>query len=458
MLFILLCPLVYPDGPPPPVSYYEDLTHDFSLRIEFKTVFPIRLFGFDKPDLRAAIHALLQNYVLRVDITNPGVASHSFSATAEFRSLPPNSSEIGPAIRDDFSRNSTQFGVYVIQCHDSPKKLNSFFARGSHWIALNFYDLEHGATDQITSFRIISRVFDAIKDVVVRPLPFRPRISILNRTDSIVVFQPAPLIAFNSAKILRQAAGSLADLTVKTVEFGTDALGTMCSFCTDSSCAAKWLRRLPEYANTRAENSLPIFLLPQSCPHQYASNDIAFAPTTIQTALEAVSRKALFGWESGGVAEPLFEIVALRNLAVFPLANLAGSFSPSDLRDVFEFFAPDMWNTWMNIIQNFTSAQARFSATLMSAGIDEAMANWRELQDLAAQATEFWATTTETMQRRRVCVGNLRDLTSHPIVIFRPSFYCSVSLILSGLMWYNILKLLKPRQVLDFLEHPQPLL
>jgi hypothetical protein len=56
-------------------------------------------------------------------------------------------------------------------------------------------------------------------DVFICPMNHQPRISVTNHSDSIIVFQPPPLNAFNSVQNIERSVAQLASLTVSAVEF-----------------------------------------------------------------------------------------------------------------------------------------------------------------------------------------------------------------------------------------------
>jgi hypothetical protein len=437
----------------------------------FETVVDVRLFGFTSAILQASISSLLQNYLMRVDVTKPEKKSqtnvhHSFSARSAFFDLPANfSRDIASHIREHVASHPTTFAVYVIQSHNSARKGSNVVARGNSWIAFRFYDSESGPTDQLTASRIISRVFNIFNDVFVHPVRSVPRISVLNNSASVVVFQPPPLNAFNSIQVVRRSVASLASLVARAEEFDTDYVSVICAVCENGPCAADWLRRLPEYTATVARDALPIFLLPQSCPHQYAANDIAFAPTNSQIALEAVTRKALFAWEPGATAEPFFEIMARRNMAIYPLQDLTETLTKpvdeiAELKAQFASgaVAPRLLQTLDELYGMFIAAQKKYMRGLLKGGVRQVEQHWKTLENITQLIVDRWSVVSENVQRKRVCVGNLKDLTAHPSIFFRPSFYCVISLVSSALMWRVILKLARPREIIELWNGPQPLL
>jgi hypothetical protein len=429
----------------------------------FETVVDVRLFGFDAMILKEALSSLLSKYIMRVDVVKgASPIYHSFSAKANFFTLPTIVNDFDALIREHFSQNPTNFAVYVIRTNETVRKVTNVVARGDRWIALRFSEAEKTQSNRTTAYRIVSRVFDLFSDIFVRPIQFEPRISVTDNSDKIVIFQPRPLNAFNSVSILKHSISDLADLTITAVEFDTDYLSVVCAVCADSLCAANWLRRLPEYSTARSVGALPLFLLPQSCTHQFAAKDIAFAPTKIQSSLEAVGRKALFGWEPNHAAEPFFVIMARRNMAVYPLWGLSRKLmEPVDeINELSQFNAvpQKVVRSLDGLYGEFIEGQKEYSRKLLDEGVDAAQDEWEGLVNITDRIIEQWAAVSENVQRRRVCVGNLRDLTRHPLIFLRPSFYCLLSLLGSIAMWRIILKLVKPKDVVGLWNRAGPLL
>jgi hypothetical protein len=263
---------------------------------------------------------------------------------------------------------------------------------------------------------------------------------------------------------LQRSLSRLVDVDVSAVELDTDYLSVLCSVCADGSTAARWLRRLPEFAKAQESNALPIFLLPQSCAHQFARSDIAFAPTKIQSSLEAVARKALFGWEPSPASEPFFEIIARRNIAIDPMLALLSRLRVPlrELEDLRQFDTEVLSEAMIQSLDaaygDFIDRQNKYLKKLLDDGVEATKGELTELENLTDLIVAQWSMVSENVQTRRVCVGNLRDLTYHPIIFMRPSFYCLLSIVGSLVMWKVILRLMKPKEVLGIWMEQERLL
>jgi hypothetical protein len=443
--------------------------HANLLNLNFETVVQVRLFGFSSSPLQSALAKLLRNYFMRTNIIKTpkykGIpAHHSFSATAEFFDLSNSTADIESLVRTHFDQSPTGFAVYVIRSQDSLRRPSNVVARGDRWIAFRFSEAEKGSTDQTTAYRILSRIADLLDDVFIPPLIHMPRLSVKNNSAKIVVYQPPPLNAFNAVSILKQTLGHLANLIVSAVELDPDSISLICSVCADGLCTVSWLQRLPEVTNAWASQSLPIFLLPPPCAHQFADNAIALAPTKVQSALEAVARQALFGWEPSPASEPFFEIIARRNMAVAPLGALLHRLSAllRELEELRQFDAvvlPEKLIQSLNTAYgDFIARRDRYLRRLLDEGVEATLEEFAELENMTDAIVEQWALVSENVQTRRVCVGNLRDITYHPLIFMRPSFYCLLSVLGSLVMWKIILTLMRPKDVLGIWHEAEPLL
>ena len=81
-----------------------------------------------------------------------------------------------------------------------------------------------------------------------------------------------------------------------------------------------------------------------------------------------------------------------------------------------------------------------------------------QLKNITFNINETWSLITEKVKKKRQCVGNLIDVTSNPLFITRPIFYCIISLFFGTLMLYYSFKRMRPQTVLKIINNPSPLL
>jgi hypothetical protein len=434
----------------------------------FETVVHIRLFGFSSSALQNALTAVLGRDFMRANVTAYDallLASphHSFSATAQFLDLPNTSADPEALVRAHFNENPTTVAVYVVRSEDPVRVGPPAFARGPNWMAIRFCDSEKGLTDQATAYRILSRISDLLHSSV-HPLWFKPRVSVRNNSAKIIVYQPPPLNAFNVVSILKRSIGKLADVEISAVEFDTDCVLVICSLCPGVWCIATWLQRLPEFARAEESNAIAIFLLRERFTYDFGYFGLGVAPTNSQRSLEAVAWAALFGWNINAASESFSEIIARRNMAIGPILELTDQLRAPllELEELRQFSAEVLSEKLIQRLDaaygEFITLRNRYLKRVLEEGIEETQAEFRELENLTGAIVEQWALVSENVQMKRVCVGNLRDLTYHPFIFMRPSFYCLLSVIGSLVMWRIILTLMKPKEVLGIWQEAEPLL
>jgi hypothetical protein len=152
-------------------------------------------------------------------------------------------------------------------------------------------------------------------------------------------------------------------------------------------------------------------------------------------------------------------------MAIYPLQDLTETLTKpvdeiAELKAQFASgaVAPRLLQTLDELYGRFIAAQKKYMRGLLKGGVRQAEQHWKTLENITQLIVDRWSVVSENVQRKRVCVGNLKDLTAQPSVFFRPSFYCLISLVSSAMMWRVILKLARPREVIELWNEPQPLL
>lgn len=402
------------------------------ISVNFDTTVVIRLVGFHEKSLRPTLETILQRNMLRTSVLPDSEnVHHTFSATVEFYD-----SQL--EFREHFEKKPAQFVVYIVKCDGISRLID----RGNGWVAIAFGTNDVSKSDETTAYRIISKVFNLIKGDLARPIATNHRLTVTNRSDSVIIYQPPPVESFEASHILiRSLNMKREDLTVKVKETDTSPFALVCSLCETAECTAQWIRKSPEYKEAHRQNALPIFLLPHTCSQQYGSIDLAFAPTNTQKALQAVAWKSLYGWEPNPVSEPFVEAMTRRNMAAYPLSELIEKLK-KPLEEITELkqIGSDLINDRVidqldTLYTRFSDVQKRFTRKLLVSRFwGEVSNDWDQLVNSTQEIVDTWNMMSENVQRRRVCVGNLRDLTEKLPVYTRPSVYCAVSLAAAAIM------------------------
>lgn len=464
---------------------------------QFLSIGQIRLVGFDsqdKPELiKTNLLVLLNNKFMTTDVIkdNPEI-HHFFRAKVEVTDITyTHETELENLIPKHFRANNAHFAVYVIKSQAKSYIYNpnsQVFAKGNGWIAIRYINQSRKMDP---AYQIAINVLDVLSQVFNYQIQFQPRISINFPHDSINVYQTC---SYESESIIKNSISDLCTLNVSVTPVDSSIFNVLCSSCSDSKCALSWIRRLPEYYESTEKGIFPIFLMPPSCSFQYASRDVAFSPCGMDIALKSIIRKSLFGVETKPQAEPFFEILAQRNIAVYPLQTLMNTISRpvEEINDLLPSIGRNERNSAVigleKIItrlseryENFTKIQKQLTTDIISFKEDEPSSNdndnlgnhshnheagirnsitaanehYDQLRGIAQDIVEIWNLGTENyVIKKRHCVGNLRDLTNERWLLTRPSFYFIFSIVLT-IVFTRYFITHVPKNLLDTL-FPEP--
>lgn len=463
---------------------------------QFMSIGQIRLIGFKSQDdpekIKKDLMILLNNKFMVTDIIkdNPDI-HHLFRANVEIIDLAYNhESELEQLIPNHFQSNNAHFAVYVIKTQAKSYVYNpnsQIFGKGQNWIAIKYIN-QSGKMDP--AYQIAINVLDVLSQIFNYQIQFQPRISILFPHDSINVYQTS---TYDSESIIKKSVSDLCTLNITVTKVDPTIFNVLCSSCSDSKCALSWIRKLPEYIESTEKGILPVFLMPPSCSFQYASRDVAFAPCGMEIALKSIIRKVMFGVETKPQAEPFFDILAQRNIAVFPLQTLMDTLShPVDeINDLLPTISRNERNSAFNGLEriilrlseryeNFTNIQKQLTIDILSlksattnndldnignhshgneigirSTITAAKEHFDQLRGIAQEIVEIWNLGTESyVVKKRQCVGNLRDLTNERWFLTRPSLYFVLSIATSIVLIRYFIAYV-PKNLLDTL-FPEP--
>ena len=461
---------------------------------QFMSVGKIRLVGFDSTDkpeqIKKNLMVLLNNKFMTTDIIkdNPEI-HHLFRANVEVTDISyTHEAELEQKIPKHFQANNAHFAVYVIKSRAKSFIYNpnsQIFAKGQSWIAIKYINQSRKMDP---AYQIAINVLDVLSRIFNYQIQFQPRISIDFPHDSINVYQTC---SYDSESLIRNSVSDLCTLNITVTKIDPTIFNVLCSSCSDSNCALSWIRRLPEYSESIGKGSLPVFLMPPSCSFQHASKDVAFSPCGMEISLKSIIRKSLFGVETKPQSEPFFDILAQRNIAVYPLQTLMNIISrPVDeINDLLPSIGLNERNYGIEKIitrlseryENFTNIQKQLTTDIISIknntpanddidnldnhshhhevgirnSITAAKDHFEQLRGIAQEIIEIWNLGTENyVIKKRQCVGNLRDLTNDPWFFTRPSFYFVLSIAATIVLTRYFLTYV-PKNLLDTL-FPEP--
>ncbi|OHT01886.1 hypothetical protein TRFO_31235 [Tritrichomonas foetus] len=423
----------------------------------------IRLIGFTRQikDLKKKLTVLVNSKFMKIDVINdnPDI-HHTFRANVDSLNISfSNDNQLEEAISKHFADNPVHFAVYVVRSETPLPNLNTnIIASGKNWLAIRFYDqntnLENQINSDSTAYQIAIQVLDIFSDIFNHQLYFEPRVSILNSHDSISIYQSGE---FDSASIVKESVLGVAQLNISISKIDPKIFKVLCSICSDTNCALSWIKRLPEYSQAQETRSLPVFLMPPVCSFQYASNDVAFAPIMMENSLKSIIRKSLFGFETKPQSEPFFNIIAQRNMAVYPTQRLVELLKKpveeiSELSQFNSVVIPQkVVETLDERYTNFTKVLQHLTLDVIEKGNDVAKEHWEQLNDTAQMILEAWSVVSDDVKRKRMCVGNLLDLTKSRLFITRPTFYLILSIFASLMLFHYSFKHMNPKVVVNTL-------
>lgn len=456
-------------------SLFPSLPNNLSqsnLSPQFISIGQIRLIGLDSgddlPKLKSDLLLLLYSRFIKMDVigNDPNI-HHQLKANIEILNFTyRDESELENLIPLHFKTNPAHFAIYVIKTkkHFNHYSSNSnIFSKGTNWLAIKFCN-DNRKLD--IAFQIASHVHIVLSSIFRNPLQVEPKISIANPHISMNVFVPYD---YDPQPIIRSAVSDLCTVNLTIYQIDPTILTALCYSTRNPESIANHLKSLPEYLLSEHGGDFPLFILPPKCTNYYASNELAFAIYGMESGLKSVVRKSLFGFENLPQTESFFEIMAQRNMAVFPLKHLVDDISKpiEDINEILLSNGNDENSRTYSRLQkeidiltpyykNYTLLQKELASDILDVPIDSegqefdqshnhttmrglrstiaaATEHYQELQKIANNITQEWLLLSEEIVRKRQCVGNLRDLAGNRSVFTRPTFYFALSILVTSL-------------------------
>lgn len=425
---------------------------------QFDTTGEVRLIGFNKEMLTVTLSTLLNNF-LRTDVVHgPPDVHHTFRASVANVDISHKESDIINKIKEHFEKNQMPFAFYIVNSNSPSNILGS----GNNWIAIPISPTEE---EETTAYKIASKILDYSKIIFDYQIDEPPRLSLTKLSDKIIVYYPKDIPdEYKISDTIKESVHDLVQLNIEEVEFDSDILNVLCQVCETIECSTSWLKKLKEFDDAKLSDSLPVFLLPSNCPLRYGDSEIAFAPYANSMNLQVAIRQSLFGFNPHPQSLPFFELFAHRNLAVEPLRKLVANITKpiDELRELNQYgsgqISQKMLNEMENDYSNFTDIQWSLTNNIMKHKIDDLIELYYKMCFISQTINDRWSLVSENVQRKRVCVGNMVDLTKKTPIFLHPTFYAVTSIIASFIMILYVFRVMKPDQIVSVLANPSPLL
>jgi len=429
------------------------------LTTHFETKGVIRLMGPNASNYVSDLQTLLFTKFLRLNVVKGDIeCHHSFNADVSFVDVQVSKdSNISLIIKEHFNKNPTQMAIYVVITPTCELRSTRIVASGTGWVAVRFCEEEPK-----DAFTIAESVSDAVSHVFNRPLLFRPRVSIRDRNVKIALFS-----AKNDTKskgIIESSMRNGISVNVTVFPYDLKAFNMLCSFCEDVQCVSSWIRNVPQFFESIKSGFLPVFILSDECPNDFVYGDqfLTIAPIDNEQGLTKAIRGSLYGTDTIADLDPFIEILANRNMAVYPLVDIVSSLS-SILQEILEYYRLGVdfsdqrgLNRIDEMYSNFTSKQREFTALIMDG---KTISNeYNELIEISAQIHELWWSMNDKVKKKRMCVGNMIDISQNPSIFTRPSFYFAIALVAGSAMVAYVFTRMRPKQVFRIIQSPSPLL
>lgn len=402
-----------------------------SLTVDFETNVCLRFIGFDESVLGPILKPFFENQILRVDvIADSNTVHHSFRATSEFI----NSAELS-SLSGHFQQNKCDMAVYIAK-----KGLGILLENGTGWAVIEVEDNWNGISLDRGALKIIARVVRLLKDVFHKPLSTRPRFNITRNHDTITIYNTRKSI-FKGEKVSKRSLSfGTSSFNFTTIEIEDKDLQLLCSVCNSSECIERFLRNLIEYESSSEDHSLPVFLLPPECRYRYGSVDLAFASTDSEKSLQYVLWQSEYNCELNSKSEPFKDIIARRNFLAYPLHDAITALKQivtelNDLQQLDKDVIPAAAVEKLSeLFKNYSLTQGMLTRAVLADEQDKWPELWDQLTEIIGHVSDMWMYLSGRVERRRSCVGLLRDLTEHLPIFARPMLYCCVSVVATLVM------------------------